>query len=155
MEEKTFDASSREGRELLAPLSKVLALPEFCTFEPLRASPIKIDISSGGASFFTSHQAMLLPCDHLCTAARGRQVQGMADTIHKFCIDSHRAGALNAALARWALKRARAAEIRSPDGEVEELNVQKSNWGVSVAGCEPAPVLSPELELDRLAASAS
>ena len=112
-----LDRHSKEGRELLAPQSKVLSLPATCAFEPLEPAPRKLAVCS--TATFERHTAFQIPCDHSCIAA---QSPGKADWIHCFQLATASSGPLNASLVAWALSKE--PQNRSPDE-----GVQRSNWG--------------------------
>ena len=109
-----YDRTSPEGRELIAPLSRLLCLPASSTFEHLQPSCAEETVHA--TDTFSSHQIYRLPCDHQCVVNPGHGA-AMADTLHRFEVrDCH---LMNEALAKWSLT------IEKEDDE----NVQKSNWG--------------------------
>lgn len=121
-----LSAKDIDGRELLAPLSKTLCLPQHCTFDPLDAQPLQVDLASAEEKqVFSSHSSFLLPCDHLCHATRNRRSVGYAHEVHKFTVHAQVAESLNDSLAAMALERERRA--RAPDES--EFNARLSNWG--------------------------
>lgn len=120
-----LDLRSMEGRELLAPLSRRLALPKTTQFAPLNFERIKhtVAIAHKNKGVFGSHTTCWLPCDTTC-AVCGDATEAPHDILHRFLLLPLVADPLNADLTRWALRMEEAAKMCT-----EQSGVQKSNWG--------------------------